>query len=248
MVAARPLQEWRMKISLVEAEASGQPCTDCSIRQFSVCAALDKAELRELEHLGRHAHFSSCETVFAQEEMTTSFYNLLEGVLRLYKLLPDGRRQIVGFALPGDFLGMTTSARHAFSADAIGAVAVCRFSRISFAQFIEDKPHLLRRMNELAVRELSQAQDHMVLLGRRSAEEKVATFLIGWRDRLAQPGSPSKTVALPMSRQDIADFLGLALETVSRTFTKLERNRVIEILPGSICLLDPARAEALAAA
>jgi CRP/FNR family transcriptional regulator len=103
-------------------------------------------------------------------------------------------------------------------------------------------------MNELAVRELSQAQDHMVLLGRRSAEEKVATFLIGWRDRLAQPGSPSKTVALPMSRQDIADFLGLTIETVSRTFTKLERNRVIEILPGSICLLDPARAEALAAA
>jgi len=180
--------------------------------------------------------------------MTTSFYNLLEGVMRLYKLLPDGRRQIVGFALPGDFLGMTTSARHSFSADAIGAVAVCRFSRTSFARFIENKPHLLRRMNELAVRELSQAQDHMVLLGRRSAEEKVATFLIGWRDRLAQLGSPSKTVALPMSRQDIADFLGLTIETVSRTFTKLERDRVIEILPGSISLLDPARAEALAAA
>jgi CRP/FNR family transcriptional regulator len=88
----------------------------------------------------------------------------------------------------------------------------------------------------------------MVLLGRRSAEEKVATFLIGWRDRLARLGSPSKTVALPMSRLDIADFLGLTIETVSRTFTKLERDRVIEILPGSICLLDPARAEALAAA
>ena len=85
---------------------------------FSVCAALDKAELRELEHLGRHIHFASCETVFAQEEMTTSFYNLLEGVMRLYKLLPDGRRQIVGFALPGDFLGMAASARHGFSADA----------------------------------------------------------------------------------------------------------------------------------
>jgi CRP/FNR family transcriptional regulator len=237
-----------MKISLVAGEPNGQPCTDCSVRPFSLCAALDKAELRELDHLGHHVHFASCETVFSQEEITTSFYNLLEGVMRLYKLLPDGRRQIVGFALPGDFLGMATSARHSFSADAIGPVAVCRFSRTSFARFVQDKSHLLRRINELAVCELSQAQDHMVLLGRRSAEEKVATFLVGWRDRLVRLMGPTKTVPLPMSRQDIADFLGLTIETVSRTFTKLERDGVIEILPGSVCLLDPARAEALAAA
>lgn len=246
--AARPILEWRMKISLVAVEPNGQPCTDCSVRQFSVCAALDRAELRELEHLGRHVHFASCETVFAQEDLTTSFYNVLEGIMRLYKLLPDGRRQIVGFALPGDFLGMTTSSRHSFSADAIGPVAVCRFSKVSFSRFIENKAHLLRRINELAVRELNQAQNHMVLLGRRSAEEKVATFLIGWRDRLAQLKGPTRIVPLPMSWQDIADFLGLTIETVSRTFTKLERDGVIEIMPGSVCLLDPARAEAMAAA
>jgi CRP/FNR family transcriptional regulator, anaerobic regulatory protein len=237
-----------MKIPFVAGEPNRQVCTDCVVRPFSICAALDRAELRELDHLGRHVHFGPRETVFAQEQITTSFYNLLEGVMRLYKLLPDGRRQIVGFALPGDFLGMTASARHSLSADAIGPVEVCRFSRTSFAQFIEDKPHLLRRINELAVRELSQARDHMVLLGRRSAEEKVATFLIGWRDRLARFASPSRTVALPMSRQDIADYLGLTIETVSRTFTKLERKGVIGIMPGSVLLLDPARAEALAAA
>ena len=226
----------------------GQPCADCAVRGSSVCAALDNAELRELEHLSSHLHFASCETVFAQEEMTTSFYNLLVGVMRLYKLLPDGRRQIVGFALPGDFLGLTASPRHSFSADAIGPVAVCRFSRTSFSRYIEDKPHLLRRINELTIRELSQAQDHMVLLGRRSAEEKVATFLIAWRDRLAELKGLSKMVPLPMSRLDIADFLGLTIETVSRTFTRLDREGVIEIMPGSVRLLDPARAEALAAA
>jgi CRP/FNR family transcriptional regulator, anaerobic regulatory protein len=226
----------------------GQPCADCAVRGSSVCAALDNAELRELEHISRHLHFASCETVFAQEEMTTSFYNLLEGVMRLYKLLPDGRRQIVGFALPGDFLGLAASPRHSFSADAIGPVAVCRFSRTSFSRYIEDKPHLLRRINELTIRELNQAQDHMVLLGRRSAEEKVAAFLIAWRDRLAELKGLSRTVPLPMSRLDIADFLGLTIETVSRTFTKLDRDGVIEIMPGSVRLLDPARAEALAAA
>jgi CRP/FNR family transcriptional regulator, anaerobic regulatory protein len=237
-----------MKISLVTVEPSAEPCTDCSVRPFSLCAALDKSELRGLEHLGRHVHFASCETAFAQEDLTTSFYNLLQGVMRLYKLLPDGRRQIVGFALPGDFLGMTATARHSFSADAIGSVAVCRFSRAEFARFIDDKPHLLRRINELAVRELSQAQDHMVLLGRRSAEEKVATFLVGWRDRLGRLSEPTRTVPLPMSRQDIADYLGLTIETVSRTFTKLERDGVIQIMPGSVWLQDLARAEALAAA
>jgi CRP/FNR family transcriptional regulator len=237
-----------MKISLATVGPNGQPCTDCAVRQFSLCEVLDEVELRELEHLGRHVHFASCETVFAQEEMTTSFYNVLDGVVRLYKLLPDGRRQIVGFALPGDFLGLTISPRHSFSADAIGPVAVCRFSRTSFARFIEAKAHILLRINELAVRELNQAQDHMVLLGRRSAEEKVATFLVGWRDRLVRLSGATKTLPLPMSRQDIADYLGLTIETVSRTFTKFERDGVIEILPGSICLLDPARAEALAAA
>jgi CRP/FNR family transcriptional regulator len=237
-----------MKIPLVEVEPKGQPCADCSIRPFSICASLDGIEMQEFGHLGRRVHFSRCETVFAQEDMTTSVYNLLEGVMRLYKLLPDGRRQIVGFALPGDFLGMTISGRHGVSADSIGPVTVCRFARTPFTRFVEDKPHLLRRITELAVRELSQARDHMVLLGRRSAEEKVATFLIGWRDRLAQLKGPSAIVPLPMSRQDIADYLGLTIETVSRTFTKLEREGVIDIVPGSIYLLDPVRAEALGAA
>jgi CRP/FNR family transcriptional regulator, anaerobic regulatory protein len=239
--------EWRMKISL-ESDSNQQPCADCVVRPLSVCAALDRTELRELDHLGRRVHFTPYETVFAQEELTTSFYNLLEGVMRLYKLLPDGRRQIVGFALPGDFLGIATSARNGFSADAVGPVAVCRFSRTSFARFIEDKPRLLRRINELVARELSQAQDHMVLLGRRSAEEKVASFLVGWRDRLARLRDATNTVPLPMGRQDIADFLGLTIETVSRTFTKLERDGVIEILSGGVYLLDLERVQSLTAA
>ena len=129
-----------MKISLAAGKPNGQVCAECSVRQFNICAALDKSELRELEHLGRHVHFTSGETVFAEEEVMTSVYNLLEGVVRVYKLLPDGRRQIVGFALPGDFLGMTASARHSLSADAICAVEVCRFPKTSFARFIENRP------------------------------------------------------------------------------------------------------------
>ena len=237
-----------MKAPLVTIEPSLHVCQECSVREFSVCASLDRAELSELEQLGRRVHFGGGATVFSDEEFATSFCNVLAGVLRLYKLLPDGRRQIVGFALPGDFLGMNVSARHNFSADAITRVTVCQFGRTRFGHFIEERPHLLRRINELAVRELSQARDHMVLLGRRSAEEKVATFLLSWRERLTLLNGRSNTVPLPMSRQDIADYLGLTIETVSRTFTKLERIGVIEIISGGISLRDAARAEALAVA
>jgi len=233
-------------MALVTGEANGHPCDECSIRRLSVCAALDQVELRELAHLGRQVHFGAGETVFAQEQMTTSFYNLVDGVMRLYKLLPDGRRQIIGFALAGDFLGLAASSRHNFSADAIGSVELCQFSRSAFARFSEDKPDLLRRIKESAVGELSQAQDHIVLLGRRSAEEKVATFLVRWRNRIGQ--AAGAMVPLPMSRQDIADYLGLTIETVSRTFTRFERDGVIEIVHGGICILDRARAETLAAA
>lgn len=186
--------------------------------------------------------------MFCEEDIATSFYTVSDGVMRLYKLLPDGRRQIVGFALPGDFLGMNISGRHNFSADAIGAVTVCQFAKAPFGRFMAERPHLLRRINELAIRELSQARDHMVLLGRRAADEKLATFLLGWRERLMLLKGPSNTVPLPMSRRDIADYLGLTIETVSRTFTKLERHGAIEIVHGGISLRDCARVEALAAA
>jgi CRP/FNR family transcriptional regulator len=249
LVDTRSLLEKRMKVSLVAPEPIGQFCGECSVRQFSICAALCMAELREFTHFGRCIPFAPGETVFAQEELATSFCSVLDGIMRLYKLLPDGRRQIVGFALPGDFLGMNVSGRHNFSADAIGSVAICRFPRAAFGRFIEDKPHLLRRINELAARELSQARNHMVLLGRRSAEEKVATFLLGWRDRLARLNGPSQVISLPMSRQDIADYLGLTIETVSRTLTRLERDGVIEILPHhGISIVDTERVAALATA
>src|SRR5947208_11807755 len=162
--------------------------------------------------------------------------------------MPDGRRQVIGFALPGDFLGTMPSDRYSFSADAIDAVSVCRFAADAFAQFIEHRPHFLLRINEFAARELMLAQEQMLLLGRRTAEEKVATFLVGWRQRLAHIRNGPQILALPMSRQDIADYLGLTIETVSRTLTRFERQKMLIIVAGGIRLLDASRAAAMAAA
>ena len=222
--------------------------THCSVRPLAICGELSPEEHQEFERLAQHVRYAPKEPLFSEDEVSDSVFSLIEGIARLYKLLPDGRRQIIGFALPGDFLGMAPTPRYSFSADAIGTVVTCRFFKGPFNRFIENKPHMLMRMNEFATRELGQAQDQMLLLGRRSAEEKVAAFLVSWRDRLARVEGVTKTVTLPMGRQDIADFLGLTIETVSRTFTKLEREKLIVIVPDGVLVLDPKRFYALAAA
>lgn len=223
-------------------------CAACAVRSLSICGALDQADLQEFERIARHLHLAPNEAIFTAGQVASSVHNLTAGVARLYKLLPDGRRQVIGFALPGDFLGVAPTDRYNFSADAVDAVMVCRLSRDAFTHFIEQRPHFLLRINEFAQRELMLAQEQMLLLGRRTAEEKVAAFLVGWRDRLAQIGDERQTISLPMSRQDIADYLGLTIETVSRTLTRFEREKMLVIVTGGVRLLDSPRAKAMAAA
>jgi CRP/FNR family transcriptional regulator, anaerobic regulatory protein len=227
---------------------AGEACTGCKVRLISVCAALAPDELMELEQLAQQTQFQSRETLFLQGEDADSVYNITQGVARLYKLLPDGRRQIVGFALPGDFLGLAMRERYGFSADAIEPIVACRFGRTAYSALVDEKPHLLRRLHEFATHELTLAQDQMMLLGRRTAEEKVVSFLLHMRDRWAKLSRPSVTVPLPMSRQDIADFLGLTIETVSRTFTRLAKDKSIVIVPDGVRLMNLERLETLAAA
>ena len=223
-------------------------CSACAVRSLSICGALDQADLVEFERIARHVHLAPNEALFTADQLAISVHNLTAGVARLYKLLPDGRRQVIGFALPRDFLGTAPSDRYSFSADAIEAVSVCRFAVNAFTHFIEQRPHFLLRINEFAARELMLAQEQMLLLGRRTAEEKVAAFLVGWRARLAHIGDERQTITLPMSRQDIADYLGLTIETVSRTLTRFEREKMLVIAAGGVRLLDSTRAEAMAAA
>ena len=221
-------------------------CEQCRVRSLSLCGALETDELTALDRLSRPLILSARETIFEQDELSVSVFNITAGSARLYRLLPDGRRQIVGFALPGDFLGLAMSERNAFSADALTALTACQFSRAQFSDFLDAKPHLLRKLHTMAGHELSLAQEQMVILGRRTAEEKVAAFLIGLRKRWARLSTASVTIPLPMTRQDIGDFLGLTVETVSRMLTRLAREKAILIVPDGVRLLDVKRIEAMA--
>ena len=222
-------------------------CEDCKVRLFSVCGALEPSELDELDRISQVKTFAPKTMLFDQGALAGSVFNVTEGVVRLYKSVPDGRRQIVGFALPGDFLGLALMDRYGVAAEAVTQVKVCRFGRPSFVVYVEGKPHLLRRLHEFASHELSLAQDQMLLLGRKTAEEKVAAFLLNLQLRYSRIGLPSVTVPLPMSRQDIADYLGLTIETVSRTLTKLAREKVIIVVPDGVRLLVAERLSQLAA-
>jgi CRP/FNR family transcriptional regulator len=198
--------------------------------------AIDPQELHELQKLSVEVRFEAGKTIFSEGELADSAFGLSLGNVRLYKLLPDGRRQVLAFGVPGEFLDMPFANRHSHSADAIGDVALSRFSRVQLANFIHASPNLMRLLVEFAARQLEISRDQLLLVGKGTAEEKVAIFVVNWRNRLARLTTFSDSVPLPMSRQDIADFLGLTIETISRTLAKFEQRKAIRILPRGVLL------------
>lgn len=164
---------------------------------------------------------------------------ITKGTMRLYKLLPDGRRQVTGFLFESDFLGLANGRNYAYSAEAVTDVELCRFRRKDLDQLLNRFPHMERRLFGLASNELAAAQEQMLLLGRKFAQERIASFLLMLQERAARREPKKALVAVPMSRADIGDFLGLSTETVSRTFTELKQSNVIVLdKPTKVRILD----------
>ena len=219
----------------------------CDIRPYSMCNILEGQAVDELEFLARPTNYAARSQLQSQDARAHSVFNVTAGMVRLSKLLTDGRRQVFGFALPGDFIGLTLAEHNPYSADTLTPVTACQFDRGQFKRFMSLQPALLRRLYDITASELARAQEHIAILGCRSAEEKVACFLLGLRTRLARRSGLSSRIPLPMSRQDIADFLGLTIETVSRMFTKLDRQGVLDVARDHVCIRDLSYLQKLAA-
>jgi CRP/FNR family transcriptional regulator len=166
---------------------------------------------------------SAGEALFWEGDQAGQIFDILEGVLRVCKILPDGRRAIIGFVYPGDILGVFFQHRYLFTAEAVTVVKVRRFSRARFFSLVNESLELRPQLFALLCNEMSAAQDQMLLLGRKCAEERVVSFLLALHRKCASGAE----VELPMSRLDIADYLGLTIETVSRTMTSLTRRGLI---------------------
>ncbi|HUB62845.1 MAG TPA: helix-turn-helix domain-containing protein [Methylocella sp.] len=186
------------------------------------------------------------ETLFTEGDETNSVYEIVRGMLRLVKLLPDGRRQITGFLSSGHLLGLAPEGVNVYTAEAVTEVTLCRYGRAAFERLIDEVPGFAKRLLTVTSHELRVAQDQMLLLGRKTAMEKVASFLLLIAKQ--QDGDATLEVDLPMTRSDIADYLGLTIETVSRTLTKLKQDGRIA-LPATtrITICDRDRLEELAA-
>ena len=206
-----------------------EPCAHCGARSYSVCGAIEDAELGPLAALAVVTEVDAGRTFIEEGEPAESFFNITSGTAKLYKLLPDGRRQITGFAGPGHFLGLAVSATYAFSAEAIDSVRFCRFSRPKLRKLLTDFPKLEQRLLEVAATELVAAQEQMLLLGRKTARERLASFLLMQMEQTPACAGRQDRLTLPMTRGDIADYLGLTIETVSRTLSRLRVERMIEI-------------------
>jgi CRP/FNR family nitrogen fixation transcriptional regulator len=183
------------------------------------------------------------EELFAEGEAAEYFYKVVSGTVRTYKLLSDGRRQIDAFHLAGDIFGIEAGAEHRFSAEAVGDATVAAFRRNSLERLTRDHAAFGAHVLSSMLRNLERAQEHMLLLGRKNAKEKIASFLLDLAGRMHE----SEHVELPMLRNDIADHLGLTIETVSRTLTELARTGLIRLVAGSrsIVLVDKAGLEFL---
>lgn len=201
---------------------------------FSHLFCGDTDEARELHRMAARLVVPAEKTIFFEEDQADNVFGLSKGIVRLFKLLPDGGRQILALALPGEFLELPTIEQHRYSAAAIGEVELARFPRNQIAVRIRSSPQLMSLLVDFATRQLGLAQEQLVMLGKGSAEERVLFFLTTWRDRTASLKPFQQYLPLPMMRQDIADFLGLRLETLSRTLAKLEARNVIRIVPKGV--------------
>jgi len=227
---------------------SGHPCQGCEVRDKAVCGVLDCARLEQFRNLGWTLKLGTGQTLFHEGDPATRVFTLTSGTLKLYKLLPDGRRQVTGFMHPGDFLGMSSDDEHAFSAEALEDAQLCWFPRNRFDDFVEENGSMERELYRMAAHELAAAQQQMVLLGRKTASERLASFLLLLAKRAEQiPGRSANLVRLPMSRSDIADYLGLTKETVSRVLSAFRRDRLIRLnAVDMIEIVNPAGLEQLA--
>ncbi len=205
------------------------PCAACEVRDRAVCGVLQPHELERLNSIVTEVWLNPGQILFLQEDPADSVFNVTRGHIRLLKLLADGRRQVTGFLYPGDFLGLAYGPDYAYTAEAIDKVTLCRFPREKFKAFFEEFSQLEKRLLQIASNELIAAQDQMVLLGRKLAVEKVATFLINLSRHAERRGEGGTELHLPMTRADIGDYLGLSTETTSRTLTQLTKDGLIEI-------------------
>jgi CRP-like cAMP-binding protein len=202
-------------------------------------------ELLGLERTGARRSFGRDAEIYAEGDRSDCWFKVVSGTVRICKLMADGRRHVAEFCFAGNCFGLDALRERRFAAEAVGDVIVMRFPRAVTERLIEERPDLSRRICDMTMRSLGQAQARMLRLGRMTAPERVASFLL----ELAERRDAIRAVDVPMSRSDIADYLGLTVETVCRMLSTFKRAGIIAIpSPHRIEICDREALEAVSEA
>ncbi len=237
-----------LRIRLVPPPHNPAACDACAVRPASICAVLEDEGLERLAAVS--VLVPEGHEFITESEPAEAFFVITSGTAKLFKMLADGRRQITGFAQAGGFVGLAVQETYGFSAEAVEETYLCRVSRGRLRRLVNTFPAVKQYLLQQAASELVAAQEQMLLLGRKTAHERLASFLLALagRGRLHEPPPAGTEVRLAMARDDVADYLGLTVETVSRTLKSLRLAGYVTMpLPSLIVLVDPGALRRLAA-
>ncbi|MCJ8323786.1 MAG: helix-turn-helix domain-containing protein [Rhizobiales bacterium] len=211
-------------------------CNNCPVRGLSFCSALDTLALEEFSALSKTRSFTDGQLILTEGEVNEYIGSITEGIVKVYKLLNDGRQQIISLGFPGDMLGNIIDAEYNYFVEAVGKVKICLYRVSRIASFAATNPEIYLSILGKTNQQLSHARDWLVLLGRKTAKEKIASFLL----LLSEHHLGSETdqaFKIPLKRQEIADFLGLTIETVSRNFSSLKNQQLIREQAGHMLII-----------
>jgi CRP/FNR family transcriptional regulator, anaerobic regulatory protein len=210
----------------------GHPsCGDCPIRHRAVCARCEADELAHLDAIKYYRSFQAGQTVIWSGDRMDFVASVVSGIATLTQTMEDGRRQMVGLLLPSDFVGRPGRGHAAYDVTATTDLVMCCFRKKPFEEMMISTPHIGQRLLEMTLDELDAAREWMLLLGRKTAREKISSLLaiLARRDASLKAGAGACSFDLPLTREEMADYLGLTLETVSRQISALKREGVIEL-------------------
>ena len=217
-------------------------CGNCQASCDGICAVLGNEARADLLKISRKKTVPAHQAIFRDGDLSDNYYNITSGIVKLVKTLADGHQHIVGLLYPADFMGQSLNKHHTYAAESATDVELCAYPRAPFEHFLISHPELERQIFHATIRELDLCRDWTLLLGRKCSYERVAGFLLMMARRSASKGldKPKNYVhfELPFTRAEMADYLGLTLETVSRQFSHLKKKEVIE-LPSSRDIIIP---------